>query len=225
MLLSGLRSQTGGTLDGLPSSQQEVRKVQAMSHMYEMANVKTFPSHHDRSEFYPNPDVVDDVIASLPEWRRPAFDGFKTKLTDSADLRHRVKTGYGDPMTVCNVLAAMIQSHPRTYLRAHQMKPWLLRNRPEFIWEAVAIGRAMGEIVDLAADTFPGLAHLPVDRSADWRGYYVVIDPDGGTRGRAWLMKLYAALLPLAQKQREDEAQRIFVNRLDSVWTNVDTSE
>lgn len=191
----------------------------------EVRSSKTFPGFRDRNEYLKHPDVAQQAIESLPaDQQGPYLDPLNQRPDFLDSLKHRSRSGFNDPMSVALVIDAMLNSFPKAYLRATYVTLWLNRNRPDFIWEPITVGRIMGEIVDVCAESFPGSDALPVDRGTDWRGHYVVIGADGSNRGRLWLMKLLNGLLPKVAEQVEAEQDGIVANRSESVWTDVDTS-
>ena len=196
-----------------------------MASTTEVKNSKTFPNARDRNEYLKHPDVAQAALMTLPDPMHSPLGDPLNQMTDFLDgLKHRARSGFNDPMSVALVLDAMINSFPSAYLRATYLTLWLNRNRPDFIWESITIGRIMGEIVDVAAETFAGQEPLPVDRGTDWRGHYVVVDPEGGAVGRLWLMKLMLGLAQKCRRAMEDEADGVIKPRSESVWSDVDTS-
>lgn len=196
-----------------------------MASSADVRNSKTFPKSRDRNEYLKHPDVALAALQTLDDpMKSPLLDPLEQIPDFLEGAKHRSRSGFNDPMSVAMVVDALINSFPSGYIRATYVMPWLNRNRPDFIWEPITIGRIMGEIVDVCAESFPGREHLPVDRGTDWRGHYIVIDPDGGCEGRLWLMKLLVGLVPKVRQQMDDEADGIIHNRSESVWTDVDTS-
>lgn len=190
----------------------------------DVRNSKTFPKAKDRNEYFHNLDIEPTAIASRPEGEQLSLMASQaTRLVVLSGLKHRVRSGFNDPLSVALVLDAMVCANPNAYLRASYLTPWLNRNRTDFIWEPITIGRIMGEVVDVAAETFAGYKYYPVDRGTDWRGHYIVIDPDGGHEGRLWLMRLIDRLLPKCAEVMEVERDGTIVMRSDSVWSDVDT--
>lgn len=191
----------------------------------QVRNSKTFPGFKDRNEYLRHPDIPELALETLEaEAQKPLLDPLDQIPDFLKTVRHRTRAGYNDPMSVLMVVDAMLHSFPRAYLRSLQMSLWLNRNRHDFIWEPVTIGRIMAEIVDLAIDTFGDRAQYPVDRGVDWRGHYVVIDPQGGHEGRLWLMRLRNRLTVKVEALMEAEDEGESLPRFDSVWTDVDTS-
>lgn len=196
-----------------------------MASALQVQNSKTFPGARDRNEYLRHPDIVQMAIESLPADQQKQFLDPLDQIPDFADrLKHRTRSGFNDPMSVFLVIDAMLSAFPGSYLRSMYLSLWLNRNRPDFIWEPITVGRIMGEIVDVAAETFEGMERFPVDRGTDWRGHYIVIDPDGGYTGRLWLYKLRQRLIEKCQALLDAEFDGEVPARSDSVWFDVDTS-
>jgi hypothetical protein len=195
-----------------------------MASSVEVKTSKTFPKVRDRNEYLKHPDVAQAALMTLPDpARSPLLDPLEQMPDFLSGLKHRARSGFNDPLSVALVLDALIHSFPAAYVRATYLTLWLNRNRSDFIWEPITVGRILGEIVDVSAETFAGSEPLPVDRGTDWRGHYMVIDPDGGATGRLWLMKLLSGLVRKCEEVVEDEEDGVVAARNGSVWADVET--
>jgi hypothetical protein len=61
---------------------------------------------------------------------------------------HRVPNGHRDPLSFWHVVDALLNIDPLLEFSSKQLADWLNQHRPEFIWDAVTVGRILADIAE-----------------------------------------------------------------------------
>lgn len=110
----------------------------------------------------------------------------KKWLKEAGSLVRPTKNGYNDAMSHLFILDTLLRLQANQMIRASGLRQVLRREFPQIIWDNVTIGRILGELTDLAAETSTGKGMLTSAR--DRLGTYFTLSDDHATY--KWLAEL-----------------------------------
>ena len=142
----------------------------------------------------------------------------RTKWAKQVDnLFHPVPNGFNDPISTLNVLDAVMRLRPTDKIRAKFLVTLLQQTRGHIIWDAVTVGRILGEITMLAYDAFPE-KERPISSKRDYIGTFWQIRHTA--TAHAWLSSLRNHIGAVADETFKREMAGEAVKRGDSVWAD-----
>lgn len=179
-----------------------------------MRGDKEFPRHEDRREFLRDPDFDRRLAAALAGSEISVAEAVR-ELEVAPRLVGRLVNGYGDPACVAILLAALVESHGLSYIRAPELVRWLNHHRPMYRWDAVTVGRVLGTVYEFAGGAYGD--QNPFGRGRDYiSSYYVFLTEEA----RPYLLKLFLGMAAEARR-----SQNIQIHAKPYLpWHQVDTS-
>lgn len=183
---------------------------------------KAYPGFKDRGEFMVDPDwdrrFVAAATASNLDLSQTVSD-----VERLPRLAHRIPNGYRDPLTISMVLAAVLASHPTSYIRPPELRPWLDRHYPAFVWDNVTVGRILSSLAATAEYEYVEVCKKenPIGIGRDYRSAYYVIQ---GNEGRGYVAQLFAGMFKLAEAElaREADGEAIVSRGGQEPWELID---
>ncbi len=181
---------------------------------------KKFEGFKDRQQFQVDPDWERRLIAAYSGSGR-SYANVISGVVHLDQLRHRVKNGYRDALSVAIVLGAVLQSRPDGYIRAGELRLWLQEHYPQFAWDSVTVGRILGEMAEAGEIGYGTLERSPIGVGEDYKSMYYVVR---GHEGRGYVAKLFESMLGIARKIVASEADGEFEVGLRQPWDDIDYS-
>lgn len=172
--------------------------------------------------------VRDSGVTPLPDrYGRQSIPGTKTIVTDRKmrawtsarnKFTHRAKNGVYDPYTYFHLVEELSQLKPWQSFTASQFADWLNGTRPQFIWDAVTVGRILNDLRESWDESNPGARHQPLIVTRRWNGtYYETTDY---ASARAVLFALVEDLASVGEGVYTAEQEGRNLSRLVSPLSN-----
>ncbi len=160
------------------------------------------------------PYLTDDMATRIE--LEPRTTGH-WRVTAHGSLRHPTPNGVNDPLSILAVLDLLQSVRPPLNFTTPTAVEWLEAFYKHIIWDAVTVGRILGEISDLASEHDPELPAIARSRSA--RGARWTVHTDNRRQWR-WLHDARVWMQDFAEKVVEDETNlRATRGRGFSAWS------
>lgn len=163
-----------------------------------------------------NPLKLDGVIprADSDHYGRLTVPGAIDRLHDRRLRRisaarnsfdHRARNGVHDPLTYFHIIDTLLNIAPGTRFTAAQLAERLNTTRPTFWWDAVTVGRTLGDLIDTFAEVNPGDDFQPLIawRFPSARRYELT----GRPQAHAALLNLFEDLIGIGRAVLDAEAK------------------
>lgn len=116
---------------------------------------------------------------------------------------HRARNGIYDPYTIFHLTDALTNIQPWQQFTAAEMAEWLNQQKPQFVWDAVTVGRILNDMVESLRDANAAPLAQPIIIARDWAG--TSYEMTNYTEAREVLLRLLDDLVVLGQQLRDVE--------------------
>lgn len=124
---------------------------------------------------------------------------------------HRTKNGIYDPYSYFHLVEELAHVKSWTRFTAAQLAQYLNQKRPQLAWDAVTVGRILGDLIDSWHEANPGDENQPLRAWRSWDGnYYEMTDY---APARAVLLAMLDDLIGTCQTVHEIEETGQYAKR------------
>lgn len=191
--------------------------------MREIALMPKKYAQTDEGMFVPYASSDKLVPEAVRQFWEPPADERRDSNRNMPLMYHRVGAGPLDPMAVVHIIDVVQRWNPNFYIRAKYVSRALNERQDHYWFEPITAGKVLAEMAELAQEEWQERAHLtPITANIDYRGQFYLLANEPTTW--QWFWKLRTGLQQKCLDIRALEAQGVNVKRVESPWTNIDTS-